>query len=79
MQQTPFSNSEYSETINYVSKYNKIKLDDGNQIRRSTKKQRQKEFKEKKEHQERLKAIKKANRDTRKSDDEPDEMHKTKV
>ena len=43
------------------------------------KKQRQKEFKEKKEHQERLIAIKKANRDTRRSDDEPDEMRKTKV
>jgi len=43
------------------------------------KKQRQKEFKEKKEHQERLLATKKANRDIRKSDDEPDEIHKTKV
>ena len=43
------------------------------------KKQRQKEFKEKKEHKERLNAIKKTNCDTRKSDDEPNEMHKTKV
>jgi hypothetical protein len=41
------------------------------------KKQRQKEFKEKKEHRERLTAAKKANRNTLKSDVEPDEMRKT--
>ena len=43
------------------------------------KKQRQKEFKEKKEHQKRLLATKKADRNTRKSNDEPDEMSKTEV
>ena len=43
------------------------------------KKQRQKEFKEKKEHQERLLAIKKANRNTPKSDEEPDDTGQTKV
>ncbi|PIQ21939.1 MAG: hypothetical protein COW65_06065 [Cytophagales bacterium CG18_big_fil_WC_8_21_14_2_50_42_9] len=43
------------------------------------KKQRQKEFKEKKEHQERLLAAKKANHNTGKSDDEANEMPKTKV
>jgi len=43
------------------------------------KKQRQKEFKEKKEHQKRLDAIKKANRDTRKSNDDLEEMDQSKV
>lgn len=42
-------------------------------------KQRQKEFKERKEHKERLLAEKKANRDARKSDDEPDETGQTQV
>lgn len=43
------------------------------------KKQRQKEFKEKKEHQKRLIASKKTNYDTRKSNEEPDEMGKNQV